>query len=117
DQWWISVCLPRHVLLYPDMPRPTISCVQGHIDFTIENLNLIGLNTIDAKTLRNISYRNDYKNLEEVHYVPSRLNPYYSDHHAVEHLPEIKSKYPQHRLKWVMVAEVFIDDLYMVRCD
>jgi len=57
------------------------------------DLELIGLNTIDARTLRNISYKNDYKKLEEVHYVPSSLNPYYHEPAVRNNLPEIKSKY------------------------
>ena len=45
--------------------------------------------------------------------MPSRLNPYYSDHHAVEHLPEIKSKYLTPVEMGDETAEVFtIDDLY-----
>ncbi len=102
----LCIALSKHAKVTMVIPKT-------YPDFTIENLNLIGLNTIDAKTLRNISYRNDYKNLEEVHYVPSRLNPYYSDHHAVEHLPEIKSKYLTPVEMGDETAEVFtIDDLY-----
>jgi glycogen synthase len=82
-------------------------------DFTIDNLELIGLNTIDARTLRNITYKSEYKNLEEVHYVPSSLNPYYHTPRGSQHLPEIKSKYVHSVDLGDETAEVFeIDDLY-----
>src|SRR5688572_12368222 len=82
-------------------------------DFSIENLELIGLNTIDARTLRNISYKSEYSNLADVLYVPSHLDPYYSAKENIPYESEIKSKY----LKQIEVddetAEVFeIDDLY-----
>jgi hypothetical protein len=82
-------------------------------DFSIENLELIGLNTIDAKTLRNISYQQEYSQLEEVHYVPSRLDPYYNQSAVAVGLPEIKSKYLTRVDIGGETAEVFsIDDLY-----
>ncbi len=102
----LCIALSKHAKVTMVIPKT-------YPEFSIENLQLIGLNTIDARTLRNISYKNDYSKLEEVHYVPGRLNPYYNENSAVDHLPEIKSKY----LAQVDVdgdtAEVFtIDDLY-----
>src|SRR6187402_971045 len=83
----LCIALSKHA-------RVTMVIPKTYPEFTIENLGLIGLNTIDAKTLRNISYEQEYKQLEEVHYVPSRLNPYYNQSGVASgHFPEIKSKY------------------------
>ena len=93
--------------------RVTMVIPKTYPDFSIENLELIGLNTIDARTLRNISYKNDYKEMAEVHYVPSRLNPYYNETYTRDELLEIKSKYLTQVDVEGETAEVFnIEDLY-----
>ncbi len=102
----LCIALTKHA-------RVTMVIPKTYPDFSIENLELIGLNTIDAKTLRNISYKNDYKKLEEVHYVPSRLNPYYNETGDESELPEIKSKYLTPVEIGDETVEVFnIEDLY-----
>lgn len=102
----LCIALTKHA-------RVTMVIPKTYPDFSIENLELIGLNTIDAKTLRNISYKNDYKKLEEVHYVPSRLNPYYNETGNGHELPEIKSKYLTPVEIGNETVEVFnIEDLY-----
>jgi glycogen synthase len=102
----LCIALSKHA-------RVTMVIPKTYPEFTIENLELIGLNTIDAKTLRNISYQQDYKQLEEVHYVPSRLNPYYNQAPSAGNLPEIKSKYLTPVEIDGQTAEVFtIEDLY-----
>jgi len=93
--------------------RVTMIIPKTYPDFTMTDLELIGLNTIDARTLRNISYKNEYKKLEEVHYIPSALNPYYNEVTVRDRLPEIKSKYLTEVQIGDETAEVFtIDDLY-----
>jgi len=102
----LCIALTKHA-------RVTMVIPKTYPDFSIENLELIGLNTIDAKTLRNISYKNEYKKLEEVHYVPSRLNPYYNETGTGVELPEIKSKYLTPVEIGNETVEVFnIEDLY-----
>lgn len=93
--------------------RVTMVIPKTYPDFTMTELELIGLNTIDARTMRNISYKNEYKNLEEVHYIPSSLNPYYHEPAIKDHGPQIKSKYLTEVRIGDETAEVFtIDDLY-----
>lgn len=61
-------------------------------DFLINNLELIGLNNIDVNSLKNIPRSQEYKSIEDVHYISSDLNPYYSDitsEHRSEHITEI----------------------------
>ena len=102
----LCIALSKHA-------RVTMVIPKTYPDFTINDLELIGLNTIDAKTLRNISYKNEYKKLEEVHYVPSTLNPYYNQSISESNLPEIKSKYLTPVQIGDETAEVFtIEDLY-----
>lgn len=93
--------------------RVTMVIPKTYPDFTMTELELIGLNTIDARTMRNITYKNEYKNLEEVHYIPSSLNPYYHEPAVKDHGPQIKSKYLTEVRIGDETAEVFtIDDLY-----
>ncbi len=96
--------------------KVTMIIPKSNPEFKVKNLELIGLDHIDARTLRNINYKEEYKALEDVHFIPSQLDPYYTE---AGHRPnprkvvEIKSKY----MKEVDVkgkrAQVFsIDDLY-----
>ncbi len=102
----LCIALAKHA-------RVTMVIPKTYPHFTMTELELIGLNTIDARTLRNISYKNEYKNLEEVHYIPSSLDPYYHQPSGSDHLPEIKSKYLTPVKIGDETAEVFtIDDLY-----
>lgn len=39
----------------------TMIIPKSNPDFVVKNLNLIGLNTIDAKTLRNVGFTDNYK--------------------------------------------------------
>jgi hypothetical protein len=92
----------------------TMIIPKSNPDFVVKNLNLIGLNTIDAKTLRNIGFAGEnYKKLNKVHYIDTHLNPYYNGKTAGNQPLDLKSQY----LKSVQIgnetAEVFhIEDLY-----
>jgi glycogen synthase len=52
--------------------------------FRMRNINLIGLNSIDPRTLRDIHFKMDYQWFSEVHYVDAELNPYYSEKDEIE---------------------------------
>src|SRR5215207_7827620 len=56
----------------------TMIIPKSNPDFVVKNLELIGLNTIDAKTLRNIGNADSYKKIKQVHFIMSDLNPYYN---------------------------------------
>jgi glycogen(starch) synthase len=92
----------------------TMIIPKSNPDFVVKNLNLIGLNTIDAKTLRNIGHTDTYKKVKQVHFIDTHLNPYYNGNASPHHdLQNLTSQY----LKTVKVgdetAEIFqIDDLY-----
>ncbi len=92
----------------------TMIIPKSNPDFVVKNLNLIGLNTIDAKTLRNIGHADSYKKVKQVHFINTHLNPYYNSHIEPHHdLQNLRSQY----LKTIKVgnetAEIFqIDDLY-----
>jgi hypothetical protein len=102
----LCIALSKHA-------RVTMVIPKTYPDFSISDLELIGLNTIDARTLRHISYKSEYEQLEKVHYVPSALNPYYHEQYAGAGLPEIRSKYLQPVQIGDETAEVFtIEDLY-----
>jgi glycogen synthase len=47
--------------------------------FKMRNVNLVGLNTIDPRSLRDIHFKLDYHLFSEVHYVEADLNPYHSE--------------------------------------
>lgn len=93
----------------------TMIIPKSNPDFVVKNLNLIGLNTIDAKTLRNIGFADNYKKVKQVHFINTHLNPYYNSNPASSYpdLHDLTSQY----LKKIQVgnetAEVFhIEDLY-----
>ncbi|CAN5385530.1 glycosyltransferase family 4 protein [soil metagenome] len=93
------------------MANVTMIIPKSNPDFVVKNLNLIGLNTIDAKTLRNIGYTESYKKVKQVHYINTNLNPYYNSNNSPS--LDLHSQY----LKKVQIgnetAEVFhIEDLY-----
>jgi len=46
--------------------------------FKVQNLQLIGLNNLDARTLQSIDPGSDYADVGDVHYIDSDLNPYYA---------------------------------------
>lgn len=48
-------------------------------EFKMQNVNLVGLNTLDPRTLRDIHFKLDYQLFSEVHYVDADLNPYHSE--------------------------------------
>ncbi|MBL0342487.1 MAG: glycogen/starch synthase [Bacteroidetes bacterium] len=101
----LCIALSKHA-------RVTMVIPKTYPDFSIENLNLIGLNTIDAKTLRNISIKTIIKT-EQVRMFPSKLNPYYSESGHGNEMPEIKSKYLTPVEIGDETVEVFnIEDLY-----
>ncbi|MBL7925052.1 MAG: glycogen/starch synthase, partial [Bacteroidia bacterium] len=68
----------------------TMIIPKSNPDFVVKNLNLIGLNTIDAKTLRNIGHADSYKKVKQVHFINTHLNPYYNNnlepHHDLQNL-------------------------------
>lgn len=89
----------------------TMIIPKSNPDFVVKNLELIGLNTIDAKTLRNIGHADSYKKIKQVHFIMSDLNPYYNSQTAQQN--NVNSQY----IKQVQVGndtfEIFsIDDLY-----
>jgi len=92
----------------------TMIIPKSNPDFVVKNLNLIGLNTIDAKTLRSIGHTDSYKNLKQVYFINTHLNPYYNGSELYGGAPlNVESQY----LKKIKIgnetAEVFhIDDLY-----
>jgi len=91
----------------------TMIIPKSNPDFVVKNLNLIGLNTIDAKTLRNVGFNDSYKKIKNVHYIDANLNPYYNSPADGKFQFNMQSQY----LKTIQVgnetAEVFhIDDLY-----
>lgn len=95
--------------------KVTMIIPKSNPGFKIDNLNLIGLDTIDSDTLKHVDYKDEYKTFEDVHFIPSDLNPYYTDRKATFKIPEVdfNSQY----LKEVKVGnrstKVFhIDDLY-----
>lgn len=48
-------------------------------EFKMRNINLIGLNSIDPKTLRDIHFKLEHYLHSDVHYVDADLNPYHSE--------------------------------------
>lgn len=91
----------------------TMIIPKSNPDFVVRNLNLIGLNTVDAKTLRNIGFADSYRKVKQVHYINTHLNPYYNSNNAGNYHLDVNSQY----LKKVKVGnetfEIFhIDDLY-----
>ncbi|MEP7168961.1 MAG: glycosyltransferase [Bacteroidota bacterium] len=58
--------------------KVTMIIPKSNPEFKVKNLNLIGLNNIDANTLKSIDNVEEYINVESVHYIESDLNPYYS---------------------------------------
>jgi glycogen synthase len=87
----------------------TMIIPKSNPDFVVKNLELIGLNTIDAKTLRNIGHADSYKKIKQVHFIMSDLNPYYNS-------PETNNVHSQYIKKVQVGKDTFdifsIDDLY-----
>ena len=92
----------------------TMIIPKSNPDFVVKNLNLIGLNTIDTKTLRNIGFANEnYKNLEDVHFIDAHLNPYYTSKTNGDQPLNFKSQFLKPLKIGNETAEVFhISDLY-----
>jgi glycosyltransferase involved in cell wall biosynthesis len=93
----------------------TMIIPKSNPDFVVKNLNLIGLNTIDAKTLRSVGYaESNYKKVKQVHFIDTHLNPYYNgNNNPPADLQQLSSQY----LKKIEIGnetfEIFqIDDLY-----
>lgn len=91
----------------------TMIIPKSNPDFVVKNLNLIGMNTIDTKTLRNIGHTASYKKVKQVHFIDTHLNPYYNGSNPGNYPLDLQSQY----LKTIQIgnetAEVFhIDDLY-----
>lgn len=77
-------------------------------DFIVKNLELLGLNNIDANSLKNISHEYDNKTFEDVHFIPSNINPYYTEFADIR-----SSKYIRNvKIKDEDVDVFDIDDLY-----
>ncbi len=94
----------------------TMIIPKSNPDFKVKNLDLIGLDTIDSRTLKHVNYKEEYKTFEDVHFIPSDLNPYYTEtKKAYNSLPvaEIESQYVKEIKIGAKKARVFhIDDLY-----
>lgn len=100
----LCIALAKHANVTMIIPK-------SNPDFVVKNLELIGLNTIDAKTLRNIGHADSYKKIKQVHFIMSDLNPYYNS--QTENHANVNSQY----IKKVQVGndtfDIFsIDDLY-----
>lgn len=92
----------------------TMIIPKSNPDFVVKNLNLIGLNTIDAKTLRNIGHADSYKKVKQVHFINTHLNPYYNGNmEPHQDLQNLTSQYLKKIKIGEETAEIFqIDDLY-----
>ena len=62
-----------------EFAKITMIIPKSNPDFIIENIDLIGLNNIDVNSLKSISSTRDYKSFDDIHYISSDLNPYYSE--------------------------------------
>ena len=106
-----------HYLCLAIVKHAKVSMVipKSNPDFVIKDLNLIGLNTIDSRTLKQVNYKEEYKTFEDVHFIPSALNPYYTDRKAAFEIPgiDVESQYMKEVKIGNRHAKVFhIDDLY-----
>ncbi len=103
----LCIALAKHANVTMIIPK-------SNPDFVVKNLDLIGLNTIDAKTLRNIGHADSYKKIKNVHFILSDLNPYYNQPNGYgSHALNMESQY----IKKVQIGndsfDIFhIDDLY-----
>jgi glycosyltransferase involved in cell wall biosynthesis len=96
-----------------DYSKVTMIIPKSNPEFKVANLDLIGLNNIDADTLKNINEANDYSGLENVHYVESYINPYYNERINLNSYPGTKSQYIRNIEIGNETFNVFhIDDLY-----
>lgn len=91
----------------------TMIIPKSNPDFHVKNLELIGLNNIDARTLKNITHIKEYSQLENVHFIETNLNPYYNSGIEEKNSVDIKSKYINDIEVGGETFTVFnIDDLY-----
>ncbi|MBL7928875.1 MAG: glycosyltransferase family 4 protein [Bacteroidia bacterium] len=94
--------------------RVTMIIPKSNPDFKVRNLELIGIDTIDTRTLKYINHIKEYSKLENVHFVDSNLDPYYSSPEpGTIHGEEIKSKYIREvEIEGQYFSVFSIDDLY-----
>jgi glycogen(starch) synthase len=93
--------------------RVTMILPKSNPEYRVENLELFGLNSIDTRTLKNISHLQEYEQLEHVHFIDSNLDPYYNGNMTRHQHAEIKSKYINDVEIGGETFTVFnIDDLY-----
>lgn len=93
--------------------KVTMILPKSNPDYHVKNLELIGLNNIDARTLKNINHVKEYSKLENVHFIDSNLDPYYNSEVTENTGVEIKSKYINDVEIGGETFTVFnIDDLY-----
>ena len=96
-----------------DHAKVTMIIPKSNPEFKVANLDLIGLNNIDAHTLKNINEAEEYSALENVHYVESYTNPYYSSRFDNSYNNGTKSQYIKNIEVGNETFNVFhIDDLY-----
>lgn len=97
-----------------DYARVTMIIPKSNPGFKIKNLELIGLDTIDTRTLKYINHVNEYSKLEDVHFIDSNLNPYYSaPEPSVFQGEEIRSQYIRNiEIEGQQFSVFSIDDLY-----
>jgi glycogen synthase len=79
----LSIALSSHAEVTMIIPK-------SDPDFKVNNLNLIGLNTISQARIDNLnrSYRN--QEISQVYYIPSNLDPYYSEKYSVNEFSSVK---------------------------
>lgn len=77
-------------LALSEFVKVTMIIPKSNVNFSIRNLELIGLNNIDITSLQKDIYNVSYKSLEGVSFVPVDLNPYYSEFASEASLKNIK---------------------------
>jgi len=105
----LCIAMAKHATVTMIIPK-------SNPGFTVKNLELIGLDTIDSRTLKHVNYKEEYKTFENVHFIPTDLNPYYTERKSTFEVPDVDELHSQY-LKEIKIgskkAKVFhIDDLY-----
>lgn len=91
-----------------DLADITMIIPKSSLDFKVRNINLIGINNVDIKTLQLPSNYHKQKLPFKIHSISSNLNPYYSESSS-----DHKSKYSSyHTCEKSMMGTFDIDNLY-----
>ncbi len=90
--------------------RVTMIIPKSNPDFIVKNLELLGLNNIDANSLKQVTHQYDSKTFEDVHFIPANINPYYTEFADLRSSKYIKNVRLNESGEEVDVFD--IDDLY-----